>query len=44
MFYGVLGLTDENKKPYTEVYVVKGEKMLEWIQNMIQTDSLRMSV
>ncbi len=44
MFYGVLGLTDENKKTYTEVYVVKGEKMLEWIQNMIQTDSLRMSV
>lgn len=44
MFYGVLGLTDESKKPYTEVYVFRGKKILEWIENTIQTDSLKMSV
>ena len=41
MFYGVLGLTDESKKPYTEVYVFRGKKILEWIENTIQTDSLK---
>ena len=44
MFYGVLGLTDESKKPYTEVYVFRDKKILEWIENTIQTDSLKMSV
>ena len=44
MFYGVLGLTDESKKPYTEVYVFRGKKILEWIENTIQTDSLKMCV
>lgn len=27
MFYGVFGTTDTNKKPYTEVYVLKGKGM-----------------
>lgn len=31
MFYGVLGATDKHKKPYTEVYVFKGKKLLEWM-------------
>lgn len=43
MFYGVLGTTDKKKKPYTEVYVFKGEKMLEWIQNAIKTDNPKVS-
>jgi len=34
MFYGVLGKTDKIKKPYTEVYVFKGEQLLKWIENM----------
>ena len=38
MFYGVFGTTEKNKKPYTEVYVFRGNKMLERIQNMLQTD------
>ncbi len=38
MFYGVLGKTEKRKNPYTEVYVFKGEKMLNWIQNMAQMD------
>lgn len=33
MFYGVLGKTNKNKKPYTEVYVFKGKHLLEWIEN-----------
>lgn len=43
MFYGVLGTTDKKKKPYTEVYVFKGEKVLEWIQNSIKTDNSKVS-
>ena len=43
MFYGVFGTTDKKKNPYTEVYVFKGEKMLEWIQNTINTDSSKVS-
>ena len=43
MFYGVLGTTDKKKKPYTEVYVFKGEKVLEWIQNVIKTDNSKVS-
>ena len=43
MFYGVLGTTDKKKKPYTEVYVFKGEKVLEWIQNAIITDTSKVS-
>lgn len=43
MFYGVLGTTDKKKKPYTEVYVFKGEKVLEWIQNAIKTDNPKVS-
>ena len=34
MFYGVLGATDKHKKPYTEVYVFKGEKLLNWMSKM----------
>ena len=44
MFYGVLGRTEKKKKPYTEVYVFKGEKMLEWIQKAIKTDTFNISV
>ncbi len=43
MFYGVFGTTDKKKNPYTEVYVFKGEKMLEWIQNTINADSSKVS-
>ena len=43
MFYGVLGATDKKKNPYTEVYVFKGEKMLDWIQNTIEVDTLKVS-
>ena len=32
MFYGVLGTTNKKKKPYTEVYVFRGEKMLDFIK------------
>ena len=44
MFYGVFGITEKIKNPYTEVYVFKGEKMLKWIQKYIQTDRSKMSV
>ena len=44
MFYGVFGITEKIKDPYTEVYVFKGEKMLKWIQKHIQTDISKMSV
>lgn len=43
MFYGVFGTTDKKKKPYTEVYVFKGEKMLKWIQNEVNKDSEKLS-
>ena len=43
MFYGVFGTTDKNKNPYTEVYVFKGNKMLERIQNMLQADMQKIS-
>lgn len=42
MFYGVIGTTDKKKHPYTEVYVFRGEKILKWIQNTIQTDIIKM--
>ena len=32
MFYGVLGTTNKKKKPYTEVYVFRGQKMLDFIK------------
>lgn len=35
MFYGVLGTTNMKKSPHTEVCVVKGEKVLSCIQNML---------
>jgi hypothetical protein len=43
MFYGVIGITDKKKNPYTEVYVFKGKKMLEWIQNTINAESSKVS-
>ena len=43
MFYGVIGTTNKNKNPYTEVYVFKGKKLLEWIQNTIEADSSKIS-
>lgn len=33
MFYAALGKSDTTK-PYTEVYVLRGEYLLEWIDNM----------
>jgi len=41
MFYGVIGTTSKKKQPYTEVYVFKGQKMLEWIQNTIKRIGFR---
>lgn len=38
MFYGVIGTTDKKKNPYTEVYVFKGEKLLNWIKNTTKID------
>ena len=32
------GARDKHKKPYTEVYVFKGEKLLDWIENMQRLD------
>lgn len=43
MFYGVVGITEKIKKPYTEVYVFKGEKMLKWIEKQLKTDIIKMS-
>ena len=43
MFYTVLGTTDKSKKPYTNVYVFKGEKLLKWIQNMNEMDTSNIS-
>ena len=39
MFYGVLGTTNTKKKPYTEVYVFRGQKMLNFIKNQIEADT-----
>ena len=39
MFYGVLGTTNEKKKPYTEVYVFRGQKMLDFIKEQIEADT-----
>lgn len=38
MFYGVFGTTNKRKNPYTEVYVFKGEKILEWIEDYLHAD------
>ena len=43
VFYGVLGQTDKKRNPYTEVYIFKGDEMLKWIQNTIQTDISKIS-
>ena len=39
MFYGVLGTTNKKKKPYTEVYVFRGQKILDFIKNQIEADT-----
>ena len=39
MFYGVLGTTNKKKKPYTEVYVFRGQKMLDFVKNQIEADT-----
>ena len=39
MFYGVLGTTNKKKKPYTEVYVFRGQKMLDFIKNEKEADT-----
>lgn len=38
MAYGVIGLTEIKKKPYTEVYVCKGKKFLNWINKLPKLD------
>ena len=38
MFYTVLGTTNTSKKPYTEVYVFKGEILLRLIKNLVKKD------
>ena len=38
MFYGVLGVTEKHKKPYTEVYVFRGKKLLNWMNNVLNLD------
>ena len=43
MFYGVIGVTEKEKKPYTEVYVFRAREILEWIQKITQTDMLKVS-
>lgn len=43
VFYGVLGQTDKKRNPYTEVYIFKGDEMLKWIQNTIQSDISKIS-
>ena len=43
MFYGVFGITDRKKKPYTEVYVFKGKEMIDWIENTVDSDILKIS-
>lgn len=40
MFYSVIGLTEKNKAPYTEVYVFEGDKILNWIQNELKLNIL----
>ncbi len=44
LFYGVIGMTDKKKEPYTEVYIIKGKKFLEWIQNEFKIDTLNISI
>ena len=39
MFYGVMGITNKRKNPYTEVYVFKGEKILEFINNIVDENN-----
>lgn len=39
MFYGVFGTTNKKKKPYTEVYVFRGQKMLDFIKEQIEADT-----
>lgn len=39
MFYGVLGTTNKKKKLYTEVYVFRGQKMLDFIKEQIEADT-----
>ena len=38
MFYGVLGVTEKHKKPYTEVYAFRGEKLLNWMKKVYNLD------
>ena len=38
-----MGQTNLKRKPYTEVYIFKGNEMLKWIQNRVQTDIAKIS-
>ena len=43
VFYGVMGTTNKRKKPFTEVYVFRGEILLKWILNKVETDTSNVS-
>lgn len=43
MFYGVLGTTNKSKRPFTEVYVFEGKKLLNYIENMSEKHSKKVS-
>ena len=38
MFYGVYGKTEKIKNPYTEVYVFKVKKLIDWIGKNVKKD------
>lgn len=43
MFYGVLGTTNKSKRPFTEVYVFEGKKLLNYIENISEKHSKKVS-
>jgi len=43
VFYGVIGITEKRKNPYTEVYAFKGKKILKWIENTINENIIKLS-
>ncbi len=43
MFYGVLGTTNKNRKPYTEVIVLKGEIILKLLDDMSKIEAPKVS-
>jgi len=43
VFYGVIGITEKRKNPYTEVYAFKSKKILKWIENTINENIIKLS-